>query len=59
VAGVPAKVVREHTEAGWQPTRNLDLRLHPPWAHIGGYGGSPPRRTTMSQLRALVGSRRA
>jgi serine acetyltransferase len=33
VAGVPAKIVREHTKAGWQParaaSRKLDLRLPP------------------------------
>ena len=33
VAGVPAKIVREHTKAGWQPPRDarhqLDLRLCP------------------------------
>jgi len=31
VAGVPAKIVREHTKAGWQParaaSRDFDLRL--------------------------------
>jgi acetyltransferase-like isoleucine patch superfamily enzyme len=34
VAGVPAKIVREHTKAGWQPPREaghkLGLRLRPP-----------------------------
>ena len=33
VAGVPAKIVREHTKAGWQPPREasqkLGLRLRP------------------------------
>jgi hypothetical protein len=31
VAGVPAKIVREHTEAGWQPSRGpgLDRKLGP------------------------------
>ena len=29
VAGVPAKVVREHTQAGWQPARAADPRLGP------------------------------
>jgi hypothetical protein len=23
VAGVPAKIVREHTKAGWQPSRKV------------------------------------
>ena len=29
VAGVPAKIVREHTEAGWLPARATDPRLGP------------------------------
>jgi acetyltransferase-like isoleucine patch superfamily enzyme len=29
VAGVPAKVVREHTKAGWQPSRGPDLAASP------------------------------
>jgi len=27
VAGVPAKVIRQHTQIGWQPARAKDLRL--------------------------------
>ena len=44
VAGVPAKSVREHTEAGWQPShqadRKLDFRLR------ADIGGSLPREKT-------------
>ena len=29
VAGVPAKIVREHTKAGWLPARATDPRLGP------------------------------
>jgi acetyltransferase-like isoleucine patch superfamily enzyme len=29
VAGVPAKIVREHTKAGWQPSRGPDLAASP------------------------------
>jgi len=29
VAGVPAKIVREHTKAGWQPSRGPDLAVSP------------------------------
>jgi acetyltransferase-like isoleucine patch superfamily enzyme len=44
VAGVPAKIVREHTEAGWQPShqadRKLDFRLR------ADIGGALPREKT-------------
>jgi acetyltransferase-like isoleucine patch superfamily enzyme len=44
VAGVPAKIVREHSEAGWRPShqadRKLDVRLR------AGIGGSLPREKT-------------
>jgi acetyltransferase-like isoleucine patch superfamily enzyme len=49
VAGVPAKIVREHTKGGWQPARGASLKLDPrlrlAWqrADIGGYGRSPVR----------------
>jgi len=44
VAGVPAKIVRAHTEAGWQPShpadRKLDVRLR------ADIGGALPREKT-------------
>jgi serine acetyltransferase len=57
VAGVPAKIVREHTKGGWQPSRGASLKLDPrlrsrflrsgpPRVDIGGYGGSSPREIT-------------
>jgi serine acetyltransferase len=57
VAGVPAKIVREHTKSGWQPSRGASLKLDPrlrsrflrsgpPGVDIGGYRGSSPREIT-------------